>query len=139
MPLDPKSQETKEWLTIAKTDLAVSRNLAATEEFATQAVFHAQQSAEKTIKAFLVWHQLRFKKDHDLGYLGDIAIEKDATLSNLIDEAVSLNPYAVTARYPGFDDAIESLEVQAALLLAEKIYKEILSRLPQEVHPRNSK
>ncbi len=135
MSLDPKGQETKEWLTIAKTDLAASRKLAGDTEFATQSVFHAQQSAEKAIKAFLVWHQLRFKKDHDLGYLGDIAIEKDITLSNLIDEAVSLNPYAVTARYPGFDDEIESLEVEAAILLAEKIFNEILSRLPQEVHP----
>lgn len=135
MSLDPKSKETKEWLSISKTDLAVSRSLSANEEFSAQAVFHAQQSAEKALKAFLVWHQERFKKDHDLGYLGDIAITKDKTLSDLIDEAVSLNPYAVSARYPGFDDDIESHHVEAAVLLAEKIYNEILLRLPTDVHP----
>ena len=135
MSLDPKSKETKEWLTISKTDLAVSRSLAVTQEFAAQAVFHAQQSAEKALKGFLVWHQERFKKDHDLGYLGDMAIKKDPTLSDLIDDAVLLNPYAVTARYPGFDDEIESQDVEVACLLAEKIYNEIVSRLPEEVRP----
>lgn len=135
MPRDPKGEETKEWLTIAKKDLLAGRVLATNEDFAPQSVFHAQQSAEKAIKAFLVWHQERFKKDHDLRYLGDLAIKKDPTLSDLIDEAVSLNPYAVTARYPGFDDDIESSDVDSALELAEKIYNEILKRLPMEIHP----
>jgi hypothetical protein len=90
MSLNPKGQETKEWLTISKTDLAVSRSLALT---------------------------------------------KDLTLSDLSDEAVSLNPYAVTTRYPGFADEIEASEVKEAVLLAEKIYNEILARLPQEIHP----
>lgn len=135
MPLDPKGQETQEWLTIAKTDLAVSQSLASNEEFAAQASFHAQQAAEKALKAYLVWHQERFKKDHDLRYLGNLALKKDPTLANLIDEAVSLNPYAVTTRYPGFSEEIEVDEVSEAIRLAEKVYREILSRLPRDVHP----
>ena len=135
MPLDPKSQETREWLAISKSDLGAGRNLATHDDFAAQAVFHAQQCAEKALKAFLVWHQERFKKDHDLGYLGGLAVKKDPTLSALIDEAVSLNPYAVTTRYPGFSDPIEPDDVGAALALAEKIYNEILTRLPKDVSP----
>ena len=135
MPLDPKAQETQEWLTIAKSDLGASRTLSTHDEFSSQAVFHAQQCAEKALKAFLVWHQERFKKDHDLGYLGDLALKKDPTLSALIDEAVSLNPYAVATRYPGFSDEIEPTEVGEAIILAEKIYTEILARLPKETHP----
>lgn len=72
---DPKSQETKEWLTIAKTDLAAGRALSNSEDFATQSTFHAQQAAEKSLKAFLVWHQERFKKDHDIRYLGDLVVK----------------------------------------------------------------
>ncbi|MGK5088358.1 HEPN domain-containing protein [Bdellovibrionota bacterium FG-2] len=135
MPLDPRGQETKEWLAIARTDLDAGKSLATHEEFSSQASFHAQQSAEKTIKAFLVWHQERFKKDHDIRYLGDLALKKDPTLAELIDEAVCLNPYAVTTRYPGFSDEIEESEVQIAISIAEKVFSEILSRLPREVHP----
>ncbi len=135
MLLDPREQETQEWLRIAKTDLAVSQNLATHTEFASQASFHAQQAAEKTIKAFLVWHQERFKKDHDIRYLGDLALSKDPSLSALIDEAVCLNPYAVTTRYPGFSDEIEEEAVQEAINIAEKVYNEILARLPKKVHP----
>ncbi|MGK5083872.1 HEPN domain-containing protein [Bdellovibrionota bacterium FG-1] len=71
----------------------------------------------------------------DLRYLGDLALTKDPTLSPLIDDAVSLNPYAVSTRYPGFADEIEPAEVEEVLVLAEKVYNEILKRLPQEIHP----
>ena len=135
MLLDARAQETKEWLGIAKTDLAASRNLALNDTFASQASFHAQQSAEKALKAFLVWHQERFKKDHDIRYLGDLVLKKDPSLTALIDEAVSLNPYAVTTRYPGFSEEIGADEVADAIKIAEKVYNEILARLPKELCP----
>ena len=134
-PLDPKAQETQEWLSIAKTDLAASQSLAPNDAFAAQASFHAQQSAEKALKAFLVWHQVRFKKDHDIRYLGDLILKIDPTLTGLIDEAVSLNPYAVTTRYPGFSDEIEADEVKEAIKIAGKVHNAILTRLPKEIHP----
>jgi len=34
--------------------------------FTGDAVFHAQQVAEKTLKAFLVWHGRIFRKTHNL-------------------------------------------------------------------------
>ena len=34
-PLDPKAQETKEWLVIAKSDLGAARKLAANGEFSS--------------------------------------------------------------------------------------------------------
>jgi HEPN domain-containing protein len=108
-PLDPKSQETREWLVIAKLDLGAAKKLAVDSEFSTQSVFHAQQCAEKAFKAFLIWNQERFRKDHDLGYLGSLAIRQDSTLKELVDEAIILNPYAVTTRYPGFTDDIEAV------------------------------
>ena len=134
-PLDPKAQETKEWLVIAKSDLGAARKLAANSEFSAQSVFHTQQCAEKAFKAFLIWTQERFRKDHDLGYLGSLAIKKDPTLKELVDEAIILNPYAVTTRYPGFTDDIDPTDVTEALRIAEKLLNEILRRLPKEVHP----
>ena len=57
------------------------------------------------------------------------------TLKAIINSVVSLNPYAVTIRYPGVLDEPSIEEAEEALSLAEKLYGEVLSRLPNEVHP----
>jgi len=74
MQRSEKDKETRNWLEIAKRDLEAGRKLASTPDFSSQASFFSQQSAEKALKGFLLWHQERFKKDHDLRYLGDLAL-----------------------------------------------------------------
>ena len=135
MLLSEKDRETKSWLGIAKSDLGAGQSLCTHETFSTQAAFFAQQAAEKVIKGFLVWHQVRFKKDHDIRYLGNLALEKDGALREVIDEAVALNPFAVTFRYPGEDVGLSIDDASEALKIAEKLFDEILTKLPAEVHP----
>ena len=136
LQLDAKSRETKNWLTIAKSDLGAGQMLLSNEEFAAQASFHAQQTAEKALKAFLVWHEKRFSKEHDIRYLGEIVLKIDPSLVVVINDAVDLNPYAVTFRYPGFtSEELPKEDAIKALNIAENLYKEILSRLPKKVHP----
>ena len=136
MQLDPKFKRTREWLSLAKSDLASGRHqLTAPDPFTRQATFQAQQSAEKALKSFLVWHQIRFTKQHDIRYLGDLVLEKEPAFKAAIDEAVDLNPYAVTIRYPGYSDEPSVEEAEKALSLAEKLFSEILSRLPKDVYP----
>jgi hypothetical protein len=84
----------------------------------------------------LVWHQTRFNKEHDLRYLGNLAIQRDSTLQGAIDEAAELNPFAVTFRYPGELDAPTAEDASNALDTAQRLYDEILRRLPEEVRPR---
>lgn len=135
MPPDEKDQETKRWLDIAKKDLGAGRNLSANEDYSAQAAFLAQQTAEKAIKGFLVWHQVRFSKQHDIRYLGDLALTKAVSLKDVIDEAVTLNPFALTFRYPGEEDELSVDDVNGFLDIAEKLYTKILNKLPKEVHP----
>jgi HEPN domain-containing protein len=75
--------------------------------------FHAQQSAEKYLKAFLVRHQIRFGKTHELGELCQSCIDVDGTFNLIVDPVLLLNPYAVDVRYPGIhateDDAREAV------------------------------
>jgi len=40
--------------------------------------FHAQQAAEKFIKAFLVRHQIEFPKTHDIGLLRQLVARVEA-------------------------------------------------------------
>jgi HEPN domain-containing protein len=43
-------------------------------------MFHAQQAAEKAMKAFLAWHDAPFRKTHNLEELGRQCVALDATL-----------------------------------------------------------
>jgi len=136
MQPDIKTLRTKEWFQLARSDLASGRHqLTAAEPFTRQASFQAQQGAEKALKGFLVWHQIRFSKQHDLRYLGDLVLEKAPSLKDTIDNIVDLNPYAVTVRYPGFTEEPSMDESVSALSLAEKLFTELLAQLPKEVHP----
>ena len=52
------------WLAKARVDLEVCDTLAAHDANLWEAVaFHAQQAAEKALKAVLVWHQVEFPQD----------------------------------------------------------------------------
>ena len=62
--------------------------------------FHAQQCAEKYLKALLVSRSLDFPKTHDLRLLMQ-RIPGDINLKLHIEEVVSLNRYTIEARYPG--------------------------------------
>ena len=63
--------------------------------------FHAQQCAEKYLKAFLVRHRILFPKTHDLIALLDLAAPQEPTLELLKPWLSVLKPYAVEFRYPG--------------------------------------
>jgi HEPN domain len=57
--------ETREWLDRARADLRACEVLIQAGLHA-EALFHAQQCTEKAMKAVLTWHQIPFKKTHDL-------------------------------------------------------------------------
>jgi HEPN domain-containing protein len=65
---------------------------------------HAQQAAEKAMKAFLAWHDVPFRKTHNLEELGQQCVALDATLSTVADLAAPLTEYAWKFRYPGEPD-----------------------------------
>ncbi len=57
----------RDWLAKAATDLAVcDRLLTEGTEFSEAVAFHAQQAAEKSLKALLVARQVEFPKTHDI-------------------------------------------------------------------------
>ena len=64
--------------------------------------FHAQQCAEKYLKAFLVRHRIGFRKIHDLVRLKFLCMEVDPNFELISEPLALLFPYAVDARYPGF-------------------------------------
>ena len=61
---------------------------------------HCQQSAEKMLKAFLVYSNANPPKKHDLDVLCDMCKDIDEAFSDLFDLCDRLNPYANQPRYP---------------------------------------
>jgi hypothetical protein len=79
-PRETLVAETREWLERARADLDACDALIAVG-LPPEALFHAQQCAEKAIKAVLTWHQVSFKKTHDLDELKQMCLPlaEDAT------------------------------------------------------------
>ena len=117
------------WFAKAETDLRVAAHILDMEmtDYAS-AAFHAQQSAEKYLKAFLVRHQIAFPKTHYLEDLLDLAAEKDKSLALELTFAASLTPFAVEFRYPGAEDVYLEMATQA-VQDATRVEAAVLERL----------
>jgi HEPN domain-containing protein len=98
----------------------------AREPLLETAVFHCQQAAEKAFKAFLVWHDVPFRRTHSLEEIGEQCLQVDPGLTELVDAAAPLGEYAWRYRYPGEvehlgpDEVTEALDVSNRVLLAVK-------------------
>ena len=63
------------------------------------ACFHAQQAAEKALKALLVWLGIEFPRTHVLERIADL-LPADITTTLDREALISLSPWAVAGRYP---------------------------------------
>lgn len=90
------------WVEKAEEDFLLARSaLQRRKPLLTGACFHAQQCAEKYMKALLVSKGAEFPKTHDLLILNDLCSSAGIFLE--IDQKLlnSLSDYAVRTRYPG--------------------------------------
>jgi HEPN domain-containing protein len=85
------------------------------------AAFHAQQAAEKALKAVLVRHQVSFGRTHDIA---DLLLKAEGVAPEIraaLTGAESLTPFAVDARYPGAEPALGREEAIPMVDLAERV------------------
>ncbi|MCX5809947.1 MAG: HEPN domain-containing protein [Proteobacteria bacterium] len=114
----------EEWVSHAESDLAIARLGDGKPGVLPQQIcFHAQQAAEKALKAVLLFHKIDFAWTHDITELTDIFEEAGITLPEDFQDAGDLTPYAVESRYPGYWGTIDEEDVKEAIELAEKIVK----------------
>ena len=131
--MSPELIEVKRWLEKADHDRRIAElALAETPPITDVGAFHAQQAAEKLLKAFLVFHEEPFEKIHDLEELVELCTRHDAGLNDLRDRVGALTPYAVRYRYPGPSDPTVE-QVREALAVAEETQAMITERLPSEL------
>lgn len=85
--------------------------------------FHAQQAAEKAIKALLIRHRVEFPYVHDLAALLTLLEKATSELPESIRQAARLTRFAVLARYPGTAPPIREKEYREAVKLAVEVVR----------------
>lgn len=120
----------QQWLSKAHKDLlAASVLLEADLEDYENVGFHAQQAAEKYIKALLVRHQIEFPKTHDIAILRRLVRQVDQRTAERLAAAENLTPYGVMFRYPGASTLVSREEGERALGLGEQVRDIVLNSL----------
>ena len=101
MPNNPPEYDQPEcWFRHTDSDLAVAES-AARDVLPEHKCFHAQQAAEKALKAVCVARGVVFPFTHDIYELIDLLRDSGADIPVSLEEADELSTYAVNVRYPG--------------------------------------
>ncbi len=136
MSEEARQELVQEWLIKAENDLDGARVLGAADEaLIPNAIFHCQQAFEKDVKGFLVYHDQRFQKKHDIEYLLNLATPYESEFSTFKEESKLLTPFATVYRYPGYEETFTDSDFEVAVELANRLYQFVLSLLPPEVYP----
>jgi HEPN domain-containing protein len=114
-----KKEAAKEWFDIANKDLALAGHALGTMHPAPYELicYHCQQSAEKNLKGYLVFHGAVPPKVHDLPELQKLSEALNPKFSIIITKCDILNQYGVVTRYPGYsqlDQAASTIALQYA-------------------------
>ena len=129
-PDEAKRELVGRWLRQADADLAVAERLLPDgAPHAWAVAFHAQQAAEKFLKAFLTHGQTEFPKTHDLAQLLELVASTDPALADRLGEAAILTPYGVEVRYPGDFPEVTVPEAKQALRLAARVREAVRGAL----------
>jgi HEPN domain-containing protein len=120
---------TLEWVKKADDDLTIAgRELRVRKNPVYDAVcFHAQQCAEKYLKAFLQETDREIPRIHNLIELLKLCTEIDNSLGFLQADLWMLERYAVRVRYPGV--SAEKEEAQVSYTVAKTIRDFVRQRL----------
>ena len=117
------------WLRKADNDFKnIRASLASADPAWDTVCFHAQQAAEKCLKAFLVFSGALPPRTHDLGLLLRLAKDHDATLEALGPDCNSLTDYAIDTRYPDVAEP-DKAAANASVTAAERVRAAIRQRL----------
>ena len=122
-PDDPRLEDARAWLARAELDLRAADLELRTPEAGLWAdvAFHAQQAAEKALKALLASRDVPFRKTHSIEELGRACLDIAPELGPVVDAAVPLTEYAWKFRYPGEISDPSRAEAEEAVAVARRV------------------
>jgi HEPN domain-containing protein len=111
----------QDWLRRAKSDLAIARAPLPDQAFYEDLCFHAEQAAEKALKAVYRHHGWTFRYTHDLDELVGGLKRQGLRIPAEVEDAVVLTSFAWEARYPGLGEPVTLEEYREAVRQAEAV------------------
>ena len=121
-----------DWQHKADQDFAAAKALFSQETpLLYPSCFHAQQAAEKYIKAYLTWKQTEFPKTHSINELLNLVKVSDEELASELNPATALTPFGVDIRYPSDAPEPDLDEARQALELVQMVSQRITDMLPK--------
>ena len=94
--------------------------------------YHCQQSAEKSLKAYICANDIEISKTHEVGLLCRQCSELDDSFSHFQEDCEDLELYATRTRYPGRIE-IENNDAEKSLMQALKLYEFVSEKIQQFV------
>ncbi len=120
MRRDVDADSAARWLEHAKSDLALASIDPPPGVLYELLCFHAQQAAEKAMKAVLIHFGIDFPYTHNLQRLIEL-LPAQMRAARPIAQAAALNAYAAQTRYPGETEPVTQEEYEEALKLASEV------------------
>jgi len=93
------------WLKRSAKDIGAAQLLSNHDEQTETALFHLQQSVEKSLKSYLIWKEVSFPHIHDIECLLDMTVALDVSFEQW-ERLSGISIFAVAGRYPESDDWI---------------------------------
>lgn len=116
-------QEHEKWLIYAKEDIQLAR-IAMLPDYmmVRSALYHAQQCAEKSLKAYIIYKSKRLSpRTHDLAGLVNLCASFDEDFYRFEVDAEDINPFSTSTRYP--EDAFMYPDPDYTHKIIEKAYR----------------
>ncbi len=115
-------RKAQQWVAYADDDLQVAKHVLTLENKTPfrLVAYHAQQCAEKYLKAYLVYHRIDFPHTHRILLLLELCPGRHEWPNNL-EDAEELTPFAVMARYPSEYEPVTEAEAKRAVEIAEQV------------------
>ncbi|MBF0177859.1 MAG: HEPN domain-containing protein [Magnetococcales bacterium] len=122
MPSDKRIHGTPAvWLSRARGDLALAKTSLPEDGYYEDLCFHAQQAAEKALKAVYLHQGLVFRYTHDLDALLAGLLQQGVAIPQAVRESAFLTLFAWETRYPGLGSPVSLDEYQEAVRKAEVV------------------
>lgn len=122
-PNEDTIKKVMDWVSYADDDLRLAKNTLKTMKKDCPyhlVAYHAQQCAEKYLKAYLVYLCIDFPYTHDIFRLMEL-FGKDTQWIEEIQNAKDLTIYGISSRYPEESEKITKEEAEQAVIIASNV------------------
>ncbi len=126
-------QKVRQWVAYADEDLELAQHALGMGRRCPHRLvaYHAQQCAEKYLKAYLVHRGVDFPYTHNITLLLELC-QPSAEWSADLQEADTLTRFSVRARYPGEDVIVSPESAAQAVTVASRVQTAVRQMLAVE-------